>query len=154
MKTASLLKSLSILSDFDSDVAWMTLISSLLSLFSKYLRTAPKALTTINIMITSLFYGFQLSSKIKVFFYHFAFFHFHSVERLNPRDNKFFSSGLLVFISKFQKILLCLIFCFVHIPFVIIGKFQFLAQFQMDHISHPIIPTLVFTICQFVAFAY
>ena len=45
-------------------------------------------------------------------------------------------------------------FWFVHKPFVSSVKFQFLAQFPVDHLSHPTMPSLVSLLRQFVAFAY
>ena len=40
-------------------------------------------------------------------------------------------------------------FWFVHIPFVSMAKFLSLTQFPMDHLSHLVMPTLVFLLCQF-----
>ena len=42
----------------------------------------------------------------------------------------------------------------VHIPFVGMVKFKFLAHFPVDHIAHPIVSSLVLLLCQFAAFAY
>ena len=45
-------------------------------------------------------------------------------------------------------------FWFVHIPFVNIVKFQFLAQFPVDHLVHLVVVRLVFPLCKFAAFTY
>ena len=41
-----------------------------------------------------------------------------------------------------------------HIPFVGMVKFQFLAHFPVDHLAHPVVSSLVLLLCQFAAFAY
>ena len=53
---------------------------------------------------------------------------------------------------------MCVIFkdrCWVvHIPFVGMVKFKFLAHFPVDHLAHPVVSSLVLSLCQFAAFAY
>ena len=44
----------------------------------------------------------------------------------------------LIFKDKFK---------FVHITFVSMAKFHSLAQFQVDHLSYPVMLTLVFLLC-------
>ena len=41
-----------------------------------------------------------------------------------------------------------------HIPFVGMVKFKFLAHFPADHLAHPVMSSLVLLLCQFAAFAY
>ena len=39
-------------------------------------------------------------------------------------------------------------FWVVHIPFVRMVKFKFLAQFPVDHLAHPVVPSIIlFLIC-------
>ena len=38
-------------------------------------------------------------------------------------------------------------FRFVHIPFGIMVKFQFLAQFSVDHLSHPVVSLFELVYC-------
>ena len=45
-------------------------------------------------------------------------------------------------------------FCFVHVPFVNMVKFQSLVQFPVDSLSNPVMSILGFHLCQFTAFAY
>ena len=45
-------------------------------------------------------------------------------------------------------------FWFVHIPFDCMVKFQFLAQFLVDCLPHPIMSSLVLPLCVFAIFAY
>ena len=45
--------------------------------------------------------------------------------------------------DKFVRFLFLDGFCFVHIPFGSMVKFQFLAQFPMDHLSHPVVSSLI-----------
>ena len=53
---------------------------------------------------------------------------------------------------------MCVIFkgrCWVvHIPFVCMVKFKFLAHLPVDHLAHPVVSSLVLLLCQFAAFAY
>ena len=41
-----------------------------------------------------------------------------------------------------------------HIPFVGMVKFKFLAHFPVDHLAHPVVSSLVLLLSQFAAFAY
>ena len=45
-------------------------------------------------------------------------------------------------------------FKFVHMPFVIMVKFQPLIQFSVDHLSHPVTPSLVFLLSELATYAY
>ena len=53
---------------------------------------------------------------------------------------------------------MCVIFsdrCWVvHIPFVCMEKFTFLAHFPVDHLSHPAMSSLIFLQRKFAAFTY
>ena len=42
----------------------------------------------------------------------------------------------------------------VYIPFISMVKFHFLAQFPVDHFSHPVVSSLDLLFCQFAIFAY
>ena len=42
----------------------------------------------------------------------------------------------------------------VHIPFVRIVKFKFLAHFPVDHLAHPVVFCLILLLCKFAAFTY
>ena len=37
-----------------------------------------------------------------------------------------------------------------HIPFVGMVKFKFLAHFPVDHLAHPVMSTLVLLLCQYI----
>ena len=41
-----------------------------------------------------------------------------------------------------------------HIPFVCMVKFKFLAHFPVDHLAHPVVFSLLLFLCHFAAFAY
>ena len=45
-------------------------------------------------------------------------------------------------------------FCFVHIPFVCIVKFQFFAQFPLDHLSNTVVSSLIFYLHYFATLIY
>ena len=82
--TECLLRSPVLLVDFNSAEAWLVsihpLISSSLSLFSKFWWRVPRAPTMIGITVNFMFHCFyQLSGKILLFVQLFAFFHFHSL---------------------------------------------------------------------------
>ena len=62
---------------------------------------------------------------------------------------------LSISISKSERILCFLFedrFWFVHILFICMGKFQSLVQFPVDHLSHPVVPSLVLLLCQLAVF--
>ena len=74
---------------------------------------------------------------------------------------KVWSSGRDLVIRLDIKILLefmCLIFqerCWVvHIPFVCMVEFKFLAHLSVDHLAHPLMSNLILLLCKFAAFAY
>ena len=41
-----------------------------------------------------------------------------------------------------------------HIPFVKMVKFQFLAHFSVDYFPYPAVPSLAFLMCQLATFTY
>ena len=41
-----------------------------------------------------------------------------------------------------------------HIPIISIAEFQFLAQFSMDHLSHPVVSVLMLFLRKFSVFPY
>ena len=55
---------------------------------------------------------------------------------------------------KMPEEILCLIlqdrFCVVHIPSFIMVKLQYLAQFPVDHLSHPVVPCIILFPCDFI----
>ena len=108
----------------------------------------------------------------EVFILLFTFFQFYSVV---SRDSKFYNfvSSLfcwlllsLVFWPRLGDLcvcqspigVVCVIFhdrCWVvHIPFVYMVKFEFLAHLPVDHFADPIISSLLFLLRQFAAFTY
>ena len=113
---------------------------------------------------------FQSPSYIEVFFFNCTLW---STETANSTILqvtcfvdycKVWSSGRLamikgsVCISKTPEKFVCLIlqdiFSVVHIPFFRMVKFQFLAQFQVDHLSCPMLSCLIFFQCYLTVFAY
>ena len=114
----------------------------------------------------------QFPSKVQVLIPLFTFFQFYSVV---CRDSKVHNSESSLFFVDYYKIwlsgpdlVICLYlkipeefvhlivldrFWVVHIPCVRIIKLQFLAQFPVDHLAHPVLPSLIFFLCQFAAFA-
>ena len=75
-----------------------------------------------------------------------------------PRAPTTISTTLTFMLHHLKKNLfgnmLVVILCFVHIPFVNMARFLSLAQFPMDHLSHPVMSTFVFFLCQFAVSAH
>ena len=42
----------------------------------------------------------------------------------------------------------------VHIPFVGMVKFEFLAHLPVDHLANPVVSSLILLLCQFATFAH
>ena len=94
--------------------------------------------------------------KVQIFIFLFAFFQFYTVV---CRDSKFsflfclLSLGLVVWSrlgdlvirlylklpEKIMRLIFQNRFCVVRIPFIRMVKFQFLAQFPVDHLSHSVL---------------
>ena len=115
--------------------------------------------------VTLMFHSF-ISSLVRSEYLSFCCFWFSLcglLGRQSPQYSKFpfffffffllsTKSGLLteirgfVCISKSQRILRFILyseFWFVHAPLSSIVKFQFLAQFPLDHLSHPVVSNLI-----------
>ena len=169
---------LSIPADLNNAVVWTVsthpIISKSSSPCTNPLVTITKgAPITIGITVTFMFHIFsQFPSNVEVLILLFNLFHFYSVV---SRDSKvhnsassylfcwfFTRSGHLSEMRGSVRMLkshwsLCLIFqdrcCVVHIPFVRMVKFNFLAQFPVDHLAYPVVSSLILIPCYFAAFA-
>ena len=143
---------LSILAVLNNVVVWMVYTrpptSNFSSPFSNSLVTVPNAPITIGIIVTGMFHSFcQFPSKVEVLILLFIFFQFYPVVRQDSKVDNFASSlflliiirsGLLaeirwsVCVSKSHRSL-CVDWCWVlHIPFVRMVKFKFLAHLPVD----------------------
>ena len=96
---------------------------------------------------------FQFPSKVLVLIFLFAFFQFYSVASLIWPVLFFFllfitrsdhqAKNLYLKISEnFVHLIFQDRFCVVHIPFVHLVKFQFLAQFLVNHLPDPVVSSL------------
>ena len=111
---------------------------------------------------------FQFPCKVKVFVLLFIFFRFYSMVSRVSKVHNFTSSLFLLIIIRSGRQdeirwsvcmskshwSLCVSFsrdiCWVlHIPFVHMVKFQFLAQFPVDHFAHSVMSSLILLLCQF-----
>ena len=149
--------------------------SNSFSLFSKLLGTVPSARITIGITITFMFHSFLRSFLDQVFVSLFVFFDFYSEDHWNSNVHKtvnslfFFSfvnyhlvwsSGqdviclYLKIPENFMSLILLDGFWFVPVPFYVITKFQFLVEFPVDHLSHPVMSSLILLLLYFVTFTY
>ena len=110
---------------------------------------------------------FQFSSKVEVLILLFTFFQFYSVVSRNSKVDNFANSLFLLLIIIRSGLLaefrwsmsmskshrsLCVSFfqdrCWVvHIPFVGMFKFKFLAHFPVDHLADPVVSSLVLFLC-------
>ena len=164
---------LSILAVFNNAVVWMVstrpLTSNSSRPFNNPLVTVPKALITIGIIVTFIFHSFfnslARSRYLSLFSHSFSFILWSAGTVKSIILQIFFflliiiRSGLLaeirwsVCISKSHRTV-CVIFldrCWVvHIPFVGMVKFKFLAHFPVDHLSLPVMSSLVLLLCQFI----
>ena len=161
----------SILANLNNAVFWMVstrpVISKSSSLCTNPLMTVPRAATTIGITVTFMFHSFFLfPCKIDVFILLFAVFQFYSVVSSDSKANnsviffflvdyyKVWSSGWDQVIRLYLKIpethvhlILQDKFLVIHIPFVRMVKLKFLAQFQVDHLDHPVVSSLILFQC-------
>ena len=116
---------------------------------------------------------FQLPRKVQVLILLFAFFQFYSVVSQDSKVHDFASSLFFVDFYKvwlsgqdlvihlylknpleFVHLILQDRFWVVHIPFVCMVKFQFLAQFYMDPLAHSVMFILLHFLGKFTAFIY
>ena len=152
------------LADLNNAVAWTVstrpVISKSSSPCTNLLVIVPRARITIGLIVTFMFHNFlNFPCKSEVHIPIFLFFEFHSVvcresKILNPASSLFLwiiiRSGRLTQIRWspcISKEFVCHIpqdrFWVVHIPFVRMVEFQLLEQFPMDHLAHPIVPSLI-----------
>ena len=137
------------------------------------LVTVPRAPITIGIIVTFMFYSFFNSltkSKNLSFFSHrfnftlwlartakptilqvlsfffFFFFFFDYYKIWSSRRGLVFRLNIEI-PDEFVPIILWDRFWVVHISFVRMVNLQLLAQFPVDHIGHPIVPSLIFFLC-------
>ena len=151
--TASLFKSprtlLSILADLNNAIVWMVFTRPIISKSSSPrinpLVTLPKASFAIGIIVTLTSHNF-FSSLVRSRYLSFfsLFFQFYSMVSLTAKSTIRQVLLLLLIIIRsgclpeiFQD--RCLV---VHIPFVRMVKFQFLAQLPGDHIAHSVMSHL------------
>ena len=142
------------------------------SRFSRSLGIVWRAPSTIGITLTIILQSFlgsvhQFSSRVQVFVYHFAFFYFHSLTlRRNSKVNNNTSSPFFVDYYKvwsldwdyvihlnlkipeeFVRLIGRDRFWVVHITFVRMIKYKFLAQFPVNPIAHPVVFSLILILC-------
>ena len=128
--------------------------------------TVPSETLTVNIIITRTFLCFlSFRTRSKYLSIFFTFLYFHSLIQQNELEDKFsfFRSGFMaeftssIYISKSKKIL-CVSFswrnyglCIYHL--VLWSNFN-LSQFPVDHLFHPVGPSLVLFQFYIAAFIY
>ena len=137
------------------------LISTSSSLFNNPLVNIPKAPITIAIIATFMFHYFFNSlsrSRYLSFFSHSFRFILWSAGTTKSTILPVFlflliniRSGLLVEIRWSVSMSKCVIFydrCLVvHIPFIRMVKFKFLAHLPVDHLAHSVVSCLVLFLC-------
>ena len=150
-------------------VSTRPLISKSSSPFNNPLVTVPKTPITIGITVTFMFHSFfQFPNKVQVFILLFTFFQFYSIVSRDSKVHNFASSlffflllivirsGLLVEIrrsirmSKSYRSLCDILLdrCWVvHIPYVRIVKFHFLAKLPVYHLAHLVVSSLILLLC-------
>ena len=120
--------------------------------------SVPRAPITIGIIVTFMFHSFFNTLAVLILLP--TFLQFYSVVSRNIKVHNSVSSLFLFFFllliisssgrqTETQKLLWEFVrlifqdrFWFVYIPFV--HKVKFLAQFPVDHLSHPVISSLIF----------
>ena len=146
---------------FNSVVVWMVSILLQFSDFSSLFSRLLSAPFTIGIIV--IFHWFFRSHARSKYF---STFHFHSVVHRDRNFHYLASSVILVnydFVwfsycdsmirfylkipANFMHLLFLDKFWFMHIPFVSMVKFLFLALFPVDHFSFPVILSLVILLC-------
>ena len=154
---------LSILVVLNNAVVWMVSTcpptSKSSSPFSNSLVTVSIAPIIIGIIVTCMFHCFfQFPSKVEVLILLFTFFHFYSVVSQDSKVDYFVTSlfffcwllSSLVFWPRLGDPCECRVNviisdrCWVlHIPFVRMIKFKFLARLPVDHLTDPIMSSLI-----------
>ena len=143
------------------------------SLYTNPLVTVPRSSIAIGITVTFMFHSvFNSLARSRYLSFIFLPFDFTlwtaGIAKFPIRFSFFFvdyykvkSSSQDQVIHLYLKIpneLVSLIFqsvfWVVHIPFIHMDKFQFLAQFPMDHLAHPVVSSLILFLYLFAAFAY
>ena len=150
-------------------ISVLFLISNPTSLFFfEILGTVPGGPIKSDIIVTTIFYSFfssrARSKYLFIFLHSFNFTLWFTGTAKPTRRQVFFlkkkkntRSGLLAGIrwslylnppqKKFMHLILLDGFWFAHILFGDMVKIQFLAQFPVDHLSHPFMPSLVLLYC-------
>ena len=164
---------LSILADIKKAVVWVIstrpLISQSSCPFTNPLVTLPRAPITIDIIITFMFLTFfKFPNKVQVFIFLFSdSFNFPRRSTgtamstilqillfllIVSRSGCLVEIRWFVCISKSQRSMSFILqdsFWVVHITFVRMVKFKFLAQFLLDHVAHPVFFSLILLLCYF-----
>ena len=165
---------LNILAVFNNAVIWMVSTRPPTSKssrpFNNLLVTVPKAPIAIDTIVTLMFHSFFFNSLTKS---RYLFFFSHSFSSILWSAGTVKSTILLVlfffFFFDYYKVwssvrdqvirvyikvpseFMCVIFqdrCWVvHIPFVLMFKFKFLAHFPQDHHAYPVVSSLVLFLC-------
>ena len=138
---------LSILAVLNNAVVWMVStcppISKSSSPFNNPLVTVPKAPITIGTIVTFMFHSFfQFPSKVHIHILLFTFSLFYSVVSRDSMVQNFANSLFLLIIinsGPFTCVILSDSCRFVHIQFIHMVKFKFLAHFPVDHLAHPVL---------------
>ena len=161
---------LSILADLNNAVVWMVFtclhFSKSLSSFTNPLVIVLRAPITIDITVTFMFHSFFNSlARSRYLFVSLSFnftlwsagtakFTILQVLFFLVEYYKVWSSGWNLVIccdlkipEVFVRLILLDRFWIVDIPFVRMVKFQFLAQFPVDHLVHPIASCLILFLC-------
>ena len=158
---------LSILTDLNNAVVWVVSAGPVISKSWSPLVTVPRAPITIGIIVTFIFHSFFNSLVSSRYLSHFSnSFNFTLLSVGTSKSTilqilfffsfvvdyyKMWSSGRDLMIRLYLKIpeeLASLIlqdrFWVVHIPFIRMVKFRLLAQFPVDHLTHPVVSSLKF----------
>ena len=116
-----------------------------------------------TICLFGFFFFLQFSGKVQVFFNLFTFFYFHSVVRWNVKMQLISYFFLLIKTKSGLQTGICGSFvsqnsgefheshfalCIYH------SVVWYLAQFFIDHLSQPVVPSLVLLLCKFAVFPY
>ena len=117
--------------------------------FNNPLVTVPKSANTVDIIFTCMLHSFfQFSSKVHVFMLLLIFFNFtqFSFFLIIIRSSLLAEIRGSVCMSKSHRSLYVILQdrCWVvNISFVRMVEFKFLAQVLVDHLSHPVVSTLI-----------
>ena len=159
-----------ILADLNNATVWTVpihpVISKLSSPCTNLLVTVRTALITIGIIVTFIVPFFsipwQRSRYLSLFSHSFNF---------NQRSNGTAKSTILQVLSILLMIIMSGPFVFQNsrgvcanhsleqilgcaIPFIRMLKLQYFAQFPVDHLTNPVVPSLIIFLCHFAVFAY